>query len=376
MSGNGRVGNTLLLRLEGPLQAWGGYGSKFVVRRTHDAPTKSGVLGILCAAMGIGRKDSRSRLSALNDLRLGVRIDRPGVRWWDYHTVGGGARVPIAERIGKTKPGAMLTRREYLCDASFLVALRGDENLLNEVHTKLHAPEWPIFLGRKCCPPSVPLLGQDEAIDTGDFANLEDALCAVPWRRRTAEDAVPASLQAILEWRPMGPEDVAPVDAEVWNDVAISFDVPGHEPRLVVREWFGVGATHAVRVEDPPRQSRTPAPLRPRADYRNSEYRVVRKQRLERDGWLCVFCKSPGTTVQHVTYRRAGGQERLDDLRSLCRLCHDAITMIEYGMGMGLDRINPEDPQYRQQILDKRREIIATRSLEMRRRWLEPDEVE
>jgi 5-methylcytosine-specific restriction endonuclease McrA len=89
-----------------------------------------------------------------------------------------------------------------------------------------------------------------------------------------------------------------------------------------------------------------------------------------------VFCKSPAATVQHVTYRHAGGEERLDELRSLCRLCHDAVTMIEYGLGMGLDRINPEDPRWRAQIIDKRREIIAFRSLETRRRKLAAEEVE
>jgi hypothetical protein len=89
-----------------------------------------------------------------------------------------------------------------------------------------------------------------------------------------------------------------------------------------------------------------------------------------------VFCKNPATTVQHVTYRRAGGNEAQDDLRALCRLCHDAVTMIEYGLGMGLDRIDPCQPQYRQRIIDKRSEIIAFRSLETRRRRLQPEEVE
>ena len=73
-----------------------------------------------------------------------------------------------------------------------------------------------------------------------------------------------------------------------------------------------------------------------------------------------------------VTYRRAGGNEELADLRSLCRLCHDAVTMIEYGEGMGMDRINPEDPHWRDPIIEKRREIVAFRSRETRRRMLEP----
>ena len=97
---------------------------------------------------------------------------------------------------------------------------------------------------------------------------------------------------------------------------------------------------------------------------------------MKEDYGLCVFCKAPASTVQHITYRRAGGEETQDDLRSLCRLCHDAVTMIEYGLGMGLDRINPEDPQWRGEIIRKRQEIIRFRSLETRRRRLSPEEVE
>jgi hypothetical protein len=69
-------------------------------------------------------------------------------------------------------------------------------------------------------------------------------------------------------------------------------------------------------------------------------------------------------------------QEHLKQVRSLCRLCHDAVTMIEYGLGLGLDRINPEDPQWRDKIIEKRDEIVAFRSLETRRRRLAAEEVE
>ena len=131
-----------------------------------------------------------------------------------------------------------------------------------------------------------------------------------------------------------------------------------------------------VSISKIPSQSNTPVPLRPRADYRNTEFRKIRQERLERDHHLCVFCKSPATTVQHITYRHAGGNERLEELRSLCRLCHDAVTMIEYGLGMGLDRINPEDEQWREKIIEKRKEIIDSRSMETRRRRLSGEEVE
>ena len=361
--------NTLLLRFEGPLQAWGNQESKFAIRRTADAPTKSGVMGILLAAMGIPRADARRELKELNHMLLGVRIDRPGIRWWDYHTVGAGTRMPVARGEGENKPGAMLTRREYLCDASFLVALQGDGELIMRLRGALLNPRWPLHLGRKCCPLSLPLIGRRDQPDTGEFSGLIAALRSVPWHPRTKADAKPETVECLLEWRAQPPEDTAPVDAEIWYDVARSFDVPGHEARFVLRQWLKIEAAGQL-------QTRVPPPPRPRADYGNSEYKKRRQQRLDSDHGLCVFCKSPATTVQHVTYRRAGGNEDQEDLRSLCRLCHDAVTMIEYGLGMGLDRINPEDPRFRAKIIQKRGEIIAFRSLETRRRRLDPEDSE
>ena len=103
--------NTLFLRLEGPLQAWGDQESKFVIRRTAEAPTKSGVIGMLCAALGVSRsKASDGWLPKLCALRMGVRLDRPGVRWWDYHTVGAGMRMRLLQRWSGTFCAAPGTR--------------------------------------------------------------------------------------------------------------------------------------------------------------------------------------------------------------------------------------------------------------------------
>jgi CRISPR system Cascade subunit CasD len=372
--------NTLFLRLEGPLQAWGD-NSKFVMRRTMEAPTKSGVIGLICCAMGLSRQAARGHLPEMNELRMGVRIDRPGTRWWDYHTVGAGIGMLTAE--GKVKTGAqgtLVTRREYLADASFLVALQGDEDqtaLIAEIATALRGPKWPLFLGRKSCPPSAPVLAAPRPLDGETWDNpakyddLRAALRAIPWRPRMRDiDNEPHQGEApgLIEWPP-SVQASAPADAEVWYDSPVSFDPPVHEPRLVVRD------TVVVPVGEPT-QRHTPPPARPRANYQNSEYRKARDARLRADHGLCVFCKSPATTVQHITYRRGGGGESQDDLRSLCRLCHDAVTMIEYGQGMGLDRINPCEPRWREQIIAKRTEIIKFRSLETRRRHLDAEEVE
>ena len=367
--------HTLFLRLEGPMQAWGDHESKFVIRRTAEAPTKSGVIGMLCAALGVSRSEAANEwLPKLGTLRMGVRIDAPGVRWWDYHTVGAGMQMRIAEGEGKTKPGAMLTRREYLCDASFLVAVRGESALIAELATAMGNPQWTLYLGRKSCPPSRPLLELDHP--SGAFPDLPSALTSVPWRRRLKEDSPPQAVDCLLDWEPTSEQPEAPDDALVWYDVPLTFEPPAHGLRFVIRRQLRVGADGEVRIAENPAQSPTPAPPRPRANYQNTEYRTARAARLRADYELCVLCKSPAKTVQHVTYRRAGGDESQDDLRSLCRLCHDAVTMIEYGLGMGLDRINPCEARWREQIIAKRDEIIRFRSLQTRRRRLSAEEVE
>jgi len=368
------MANSLFLRFEGALQAWGNHESKFVVRRTADAPTKSAVVGMLCAALGVSRVTApQTWLPRLAAMQMGVRIDNPGIRWWDYHTVGARRMMRTAE--GKVKrPGAgketLLTRREYLCDASFLVVLHGDVSLVAELAVTLENPKWTLYLGRKCCPPSRPLLERP----TGDYPDLFSALRSVPWRKRLRDDLAPKTIDCLLDWLPTGQQAVAPADALVWYDVPLTFQPPSHAPRLVVRRELQVGSE--VSIEDNTAHDETPRPVRPRADYQNTEYKKARIARLKDDHGLCVFCKAPASTVQHITYRRAGGSETHDDLRSLCRLCHDAVTMIEYGLGMGLDRIDPEEPQWRDEIIRRREEIICFRSLEVRRRRLSPEEAE
>ncbi|MDE6005728.1 MAG: type I-E CRISPR-associated protein Cas5/CasD [Oscillospiraceae bacterium] len=132
---------TLLLRLAGPLQSWGSE-SKFEVRRTMGFPTKSGVIGMLASALGYSREDS---LDKLNKLKFGVRVDREGRLIRDYHTAMG------------EKP--YVTNRYYLSDAIFLVGLESDDrNFLNAVENALKNPAFPLFLGRRSCPPTMPLL--------------------------------------------------------------------------------------------------------------------------------------------------------------------------------------------------------------------------
>lgn len=75
---------TLLLRLAAPLQSWGA-DSKFETRKTNREPTKSGVIGLLAAALGL-RWDDAVGLARLNGMHFAVRADREGSLLVDFHT--------------------------------------------------------------------------------------------------------------------------------------------------------------------------------------------------------------------------------------------------------------------------------------------------
>lgn len=132
---------TLLIRLAAPLQSWGS-NSKFEIRTTEKMPTKSGVAGMLAAAMGMKRD---ADLSELNGLRFGVRADREGEDITDFHTV-------------HSEKSSYVTYRHYLCDAVFLVGLEGEEKLLEKLKKALQNPRFPLFLGRRSCPPTLPIV--------------------------------------------------------------------------------------------------------------------------------------------------------------------------------------------------------------------------
>jgi CRISPR system Cascade subunit CasD len=147
---------SVLLRLEGPLQAWGTQG-RFSERDTDAEPSKSGVLGLVGAALGMPREDD-ARLAALNRLVMAVRVDREGRMLRDYHTTGGGSFPGYDAYFVAGLKDPVISNRYYLMDAAFTVALGGDDHaLVDEVAAALQAPRYPLFLGRRSCVPTSPV---------------------------------------------------------------------------------------------------------------------------------------------------------------------------------------------------------------------------
>ncbi|MFB7913494.1 type I-E CRISPR-associated protein Cas5/CasD [Streptomyces sp. NPDC056061] len=276
------MNHVLLVRLAAPLQSWGVVG-RFGRRDTHTRPTKSGVIGLCAAALGLPREpppgvprnDTNDPLAELTPLLFGVRADHPGKPVRDYHTVGAG-RYPLRPRdiatdhrraaaagqmletstgdtfghhelddwygapkkiaadplsgmlvSGEVRRNALITERWYLADATFLVGLQHpDKELLERIGHALEHPKRLLWLGRKSCPPSGQLaLG----VLPGTLAEVFSAVALLP---------------ALFEVPPQTRND------RPWAWVESRLPLPGTGPVMDQPVGFhAMGPKHAVRWE-------------------------------------------------------------------------------------------------------------------------------
>jgi CRISPR system Cascade subunit CasD len=118
---------------------------------------------MLAAALG---RERDADLSDLTQLGFGVRIDQPGEFLQDFHT---------AHSFDSKQ--AFISYRHYLCDAVFIVGLESDDKvLLSRIEEALRHPRFPLYLGRRACPPAGQLVLSLEELP------LEEALRQVPWQ--------------------------------------------------------------------------------------------------------------------------------------------------------------------------------------------------
>ncbi len=160
--------NGILLRLAGPLSAWGEQAA-FGQRTTAAFPTRSALIGLFAAALGRPREQALDPHTDLpgaptwDDLVLTVRIDRPGTPHIDLHTAGGGRPhgQGLATSAGGHRPerrSTHISHRGYLAGAAFTLAVQGPDPLLLRITAALERPCWPPYLGRRACLPDEPLV--------------------------------------------------------------------------------------------------------------------------------------------------------------------------------------------------------------------------
>jgi CRISPR system Cascade subunit CasD len=218
----------MLLRIGGPMQSWGTH-STWSERDTNTYPTRSALIGMIAAARGEPRGTD---LGHYRTLRVDVRIDRPGRRLVDFHTVGGGrsAAQTVPTSDGGRRPqgkGTIVSNRHYLTDAVFTVALTADDDLLDLIESGLRHPHWAGYLGRRSCPPDGPLI-------LARVDHPQEWLHAkLPLARRRQWNTENVAVDFITDIPPAGP----PTRTEEIPDVPISFDEinPVYRTRTVHR---------------------------------------------------------------------------------------------------------------------------------------------
>jgi len=161
----------LVFRLYGPMAAWGDI-AVGEYRPSFAHPSKSAIIGLLAAALGI-RRDEEDRQKSLADAcSYAVRADSLGVMLRDYHTT----ETPRGEcfmtrrqeilsvqeqkRSGKKFEGTILSKRDYRCDAVYTVAIgirEGGSVNAQQLAEALRKPVFTLYLGRKSCPLAIPL---------------------------------------------------------------------------------------------------------------------------------------------------------------------------------------------------------------------------
>jgi CRISPR system Cascade subunit CasD len=130
------------------MMSWGDH-SRFTIRDTRREPTKSAVIGLLCAALGRPRWEPVADLTAL---KMGVRINQEGLVQCDYHT------VQDSIKSSGSKGDTVISQRYYVADADYLVGLEGsDLAFLETLNAALQAPVWQLYFGRKSFVPSRPV---------------------------------------------------------------------------------------------------------------------------------------------------------------------------------------------------------------------------
>lgn len=178
----------LLFRLHGAMASWGDI-AVGDIRPSYRHPSKSAIIGLIAAALGVER-EAHEKQSELAKLLFSIRLDAVGVPIEDYHTIQTPSeqaikydrakaywtrfdeieaiKMRVISAQSSAEAGAIQSRRTYYCDSVYTVALSENENdkinwqlleisELKDLIEFLTKPRFVLYLGRKSCPLGLPL---------------------------------------------------------------------------------------------------------------------------------------------------------------------------------------------------------------------------
>jgi CRISPR system Cascade subunit CasD len=144
-----------------------GNAARAALRTTDQSPTKSAILGMIACAQGIERDDQAHHQRLANTIKMacvqlqleGASVSPPPLR--DYHLIRcfKGYVTTRQEELDPQSPktDSLTSERYYLQDQTWVVLLQVPDEDVDGIIAALQRPYWPIYFGRKSCPPSAPL---------------------------------------------------------------------------------------------------------------------------------------------------------------------------------------------------------------------------
>ena len=215
----------LIFTLYAPLASWG----EIAVgedRGSWDRPSRSAVLGLLAAALGITRQDHDGHDALDSGYGLAVRLDAGGTSLIDYHTAQTAAESEIKKAFGKQRPSTrraflsvderqtILSRRELREDSLSTAAVWACEGArwpLDALKRALERPFFTLYAGRKANVfglPLAPAIVEAETLSEAFFQrrpapNGIDLSPLKPrrqsWGREVAHDPLPQGVVSGLK---------------------------------------------------------------------------------------------------------------------------------------------------------------------------------
>lgn len=165
----------LYFTIAGVLQSWGEQ-SSWNVRDSAEWPTKSGITGMISAALGWGYDDPRIG-ELCESIEIGFKTcNRFSPQLNDFQTVNYyGGILADGKRETRDAQKTIVQHKYYIMDRKYLVAISASDEILNSIFEAMMNPRWAMHLGRACCPPSQPIIPVIKEYDS-----IEEALTSIP----------------------------------------------------------------------------------------------------------------------------------------------------------------------------------------------------
>lgn len=149
--------------LNAPLQSWGIQEVRDDFFPTSKIPTKSGVVGLIACALGLKKGDPRIG-ELFDELTIYTKVISRGTIMTDYHIIEANKnrRIYLADgkNSGDSATQGIVTYRSYIQNGKFDIVVDGDNDVLADITEAFKHPYWNLYLGRKSCPVSEPIIAR------------------------------------------------------------------------------------------------------------------------------------------------------------------------------------------------------------------------